>query len=237
MATTMTLCNHAPCLCRTETQLDFFNVNNTGYDVRSITNEATYHYLLNIHYARRLPSISYAYGLFLNNDLIGVITYGYPPSRSLVVGIAGLEWSDSVLELNRLCLRYNRPHEASRLVAASLKLLPRPRIIVSYADTAQEHVGIVYQATNFIYTGLSAKRNEWAVKGLEHLHSRSLSRDTGGSGRPIDQLKEKYGDDFYYRERPQKHRYIMFLGSKKEKKAMLAALKYDVRPYPKKAAE
>ena len=33
--------------------------------------------------------------------------------------------------------------------------------------------------------------------------------------------------------RPRKHRYIMFLGSKTQKKNMLSNLKYEIKPYPK----
>ena len=49
----------------------------------------------------------------------------------------------------------------------------------------------------------------------------------------VEQLKEKYGDDFYYVERSRKHRYIYFVGNKSQKKTMLNALKYEVMPYPK----
>ena len=81
----------------------------------------------------------------------------------------------------------------------TLLLLPKPTIVVSYADTGQGHVGYVYQSTNFIYTGLSANRVDWAVKGLEHKHSKTLS-----DGMTLESIKEKYGDDFYYTERTKK---------------------------------
>jgi hypothetical protein len=207
--------------------IGLFDTPHEGYSVRRIDPKETYHYLLNIHYAKRIPSISYAYGLYLDDDLVGVITYGSPASPSLCTGICGPEYRSKVLELNRLCLKNNQPNEASRLVGASFKLLPKPTIIVSYADTQQKHEGIVYQATNFLYTGLSAQRNEWTVKGLEHMHSKTLS-----DGNTLESIKEKYGDDFYYRERSRKHRYIMMLGSKSEKKQMIKDLRYEVQEYP-----
>ena len=55
----------------------------------------------------------------------------------------------------------------------AFKLLPNPRIVVSYADTEQEHIGVVYQATNFLYTGLSDKRTEWRLRG-SNLHSKTV---------------------------------------------------------------
>ncbi len=207
--------------------IGLFDEPTEGYVVRQISPSDTHDYLINIHYAKRIPSISYAFGLYLDDELQGVITYGSPPSNTLCVGICGEEHKNKVLELNRLCLKHNRPNEASRLVAASLKMLPKPSIVVSFADTAQKHEGIVYQATNFIYTGLSAKRVEYAIKGMEHLHSKTLSQ-LG----TLDEIKQMYGDKFYHRERSRKHRYIMFLGSKTERKQLLKALKYPILPYP-----
>jgi hypothetical protein len=200
-----------------------------GYVVRQITTKQTHYFLLNIHYAKRIPSISYAYGLFDNGDLVGVVCYGTPASSTLCKGICGEQWQKSVVELNRLVLLNNKPNEASRLVGASFKLLPKPRIIVSFADTAQNHEGIVYQATNFLYTGLSAKFRDPKVKGLEHQH-----HATYGHGLTNKQIIEKFGaDNVYFVERSRKHRYIIFLGNKLEKKTMRNALKYAVLPYPK----
>jgi hypothetical protein len=170
----------------------------------------------------------YAFGLYDDEKLVGVVTYGIPASPSLCMGICGKEWSEKVLELNRLCLQDNSKNQSSFLVSNSIKLLPKPTIVVSYADTGQGHVGYVYQATNFLYTGLSANRVDWTVKGLEHKHSKTLS-----DGMTLESIKEKYGDDFYYTERSRKHRYILFHGSKTDKKIMRKLLKYNIEPYPK----
>ena len=130
------------------------------YNIERISYQDTKPFILDIHYAKRMPSISYAYGLFEQNNLIGMVSYGSPPSPALCKGIAGEENKSLVIELNRLVLKDNEKNQASYLIGASFKLLPKPRIIVSYADTEQDHIGIVYQATNFIYTGLSDKRTE-----------------------------------------------------------------------------
>jgi len=74
----------------------------------------------------------------------------------------------------------------------------------------------LYQATNWIYTGLSAIRKDAVREGEEHKHS-----------------KGKWGEGFVYVDRPRKHRYVYFCGNRKERKAMRDALRYDVQPYPK----
>jgi hypothetical protein len=199
------------------------------YEIRPIESKETYEFLLNIHYAKRIPSISYAYGLFRDSELVGVVTYGTPPSSTLCRGVCGDEYQKSVVELNRLVLRDNLPNEASRLVGSSLKLLPQPKIVVSFADNAQEHTGYVYQATNFLYTGLSTKFKDPRVKGLEHQHHATYAH-----GLTNKQVIEKYGEEnVYFVERSRKHRYVIFVGNKTQKKVLRNALKYKVRPYPK----
>lgn len=205
----------------------------TVYHVAPIPKKDTHWLLLNVHYARRIPPMSYAFGLFKNGELVGVVTYGMPASPALCKGVCGSEYRSNVLELNRLCLVNNEKGEASRLVGASLRMLPKPLIVVSYADTSQQHVGVIYQATNFVYTGSTKPRTEIAVRGLEHMHSKALS-NTGS----LAELIERHGaENVYQRPRAVKHRYVFFVGAKKEVKKMKEALRYPILPYPKRAED
>lgn len=201
-------------------------------EVRIITREQTKPFILDIHYAHRMPSISWAFGLYENDELIGVCTFGKPASSNLQIGICGKEYQSQVQELNRLVLKYNRPNEASFFVSKCLKMLPRPMIIISYADMEQKHQGIVYQACNFIYTGLSAKRTDWKVKGMEHKHGMTIADEFRGVKNRSKAMKEKYGEDFYLKERSRKHRYVYFIGSKVEIKRMKKVLNYKIENYP-----
>lgn len=214
-------------------QQSLFNGDATGYRIEQIEKRDTYWFMLNLHYAKRIPSISFAYGLIKDGDLVGVVTYGTPPSSTLCRGICGDEYQKDVVELNRLVLKNNGKNEASRLVGGSMKLLPTPKIVVSFADSAQDHYGYVYQATNFLYTGLSAKFVDPCVKGLEHQHHATYAH-----GLSNKEVVEKYGsENVYFIERSRKHRYIKFLGNKREIKTMMGSLKYTVFPYPKKVAD
>ena len=205
------------------------------FTVRKISRLDCQPFILLVHYAKRFPSVTYAFGLFSGDELIGVVTYGTPASSTLRAGIAGEENVKNILELNRLCLKYNRKNEASFLVAKSLKLLPEGKIIISFADTNQGHFGIVYQASNFKYYGLSAKRTDWALKGKEHLHGQTVADEFRGKPQRARLMCEKYGDDFYLKPRPRKHRYIYVTGGRKYK-SLYKEIKYEQKPYPKQPA-
>ena len=181
-------------------------------------------WLLARHYAKRMCPISFAFGAYRDTVLVGVVTYGTPASPHLCRGICGEEWSDKVLELNRLCCE-NTSNVASMLVGRSLRQLPEPSIVVSYADTAQGHVGYIYQATNFIYTGQTDSDRKTPrgdrIAGIGH--SRHLGRMADGT------VDKSLG---IVRRLP-KHRYVFPCGTAKQRSQIRAALRYAVEPYPK----
>ena len=185
------------------------------YTVVQIPYEATKDWILNIHYAKRMPSISYAYGLYRHDEMVGMVSYGSPASPSLCKGICGEEYKSDVIELNRLVLKDNLPNEASFLVAKSLKLLPKPKVVVSYADAGGHfHTGFVYLATIFLFTGTTRPRTD--IAGKDGKHSR-----------------HHLGDITKRVDRTAKHRYVYFIGSKRERKVLREALRYPVLDYPK----
>ena len=185
-----------------------------GLTVKQIPSKESHNFILNYHYAKRLPSISYAYGLFEDDILIGICTFGSPASPSLCKGLLGEEHKKLVIELNRLYLVHNRKNEASYFVSKCLLMLPNPKAVVSYSDHAQFHQGIVYQACNFMFTGATKPRTDMASKDGKH-------------------SRHSLGDRTNRVFRSAKNRYVYFCGNKTDKKIMKANLKYKILPYPK----
>lgn len=186
-------------------------------EVRRISYESTIPFLLEIHYARRMPCITDAFGLFLNEMLIGVVTYGIPASHQLCIGVCGKRYKDNVRELNRLCLlpKYNGGNYSSYLVGRSLRMLPSGTIVVSYADTGMGHNGYIYQATNFIYTGCTQRRrDQYNSRGKHPRHGDQQDSDLMQSRNP-------------------KHRYIYICGDRRTKRELTKKIRYKAQPYPK----
>lgn len=214
--------------------------NKSDWSVNSIPFSEAKEWVLYKHYAHRIPPISYAFGLFRGGQLEGVCTYGHPLSSTLK-GCFGEDWADKLLELNRLVVNEGLPRNAlSFFVSSTFKFLPSPCPLVSYADSGQNHHGYIYQATNWIYTGLSAKFEDYVVRGFENLHHTSIGDKGGRSDQHegklshVERLREIYGEEnVYLRERSRKHRYFYFIGNKREKRLFRTLLPYAVEPYPK----
>ena len=132
-------------------------------------------WLLNKHYAKRMCSISYAFGLYIDKVLNGVVTFGMSPSINLAQSICGLAYKDNVLELNRLVVNDGLPKNTlSYFVSKAINMLPNNKIIVSFADANMNHNGYIYQATNFIYTGVSSNNTKLIDKNGKEFHFRNI---------------------------------------------------------------
>ena len=204
------------------------------YEVKPITYQEAMAIVVERHYLHRKCPVSSAFGLIdrSSGEIVGVVTYGVSPSSTLLKGICGPEEAKNVYELNRLWVDDRVPKNGeSYLIANTMRLLDR-EIIVSFADSSQKHVGIIYQAANFIYTGLSAKFKDPKVIGKENMH-----HATYANGLTNAQVVEKFGaENVTFVERPRKHRYIYFNCSKTRKRQLLEKLRYKVIPYPKQDA-
>jgi len=202
------------------------------YIVKPIDSYLCKEWCLYKHYAKRLPPIEHAFGLWDDNGIMqGIVTYGTPVSSTLRE-----LWNNEykLMELNRLVINEGLENNVlSYLVSQSFNQMPKPLVLVSYADTSKNHHGYIYQATNWIYTGLSAVFKDYYVKGMEHLHNGTIMDMSRGQENRVEWLRNKFGENLIMIDRPRKHRYFYFLGNKKECKQMKEMLPYKIEPYPK----
>ena len=215
--------------------------------------------IVKYHYTHAWTMCRYALGIFhqleeedvLGNteELIGCVIYGYPVGRSAVTSVIdGLE-KDECLELTRLYIHdgYGSNIE-SYCLAQSFKWMkqnaPNIKMLISYADPEQEHLGGIYQATNWLYQDTSEIQlmPNYSVSLSDNpydwIHSRTVFSKWGSHN--IDKLKEAIGKDgykkFWRKKEAPKHRYIQILGKNKgETKKLRKQLKHKVYPYPKEA--
>lgn len=186
--------------------------------IEKISYDEAIDFLLPLHYSGRIPQISYAYGWFIDNELQAVCTFGKPVSHYLCTGICGEKYHSKVFELNRLCRLEKLNQPLSQFVGGVLRELSKENlIIVSYSDTDMNHNGYIYQATNFIYTGITKGRTDKYTPNNKH--SRHYDNNNQGIYRKI---------------RSPKHRYIYFaMKNRRLKKECLENLNYPILPYPK----
>lgn len=185
--------------------------------VEFIDSKTATDFLLPKHYSGRIPPISQAFGWYINGELKAVCTFGKPASPAPCKGVCGEKWANSVYELNRLCRTEDLTEPLSQFVSACLRRLrPNNWIVISYSDTGMNHHGYIYQACNFMYTGMTKERTD---RYTGNKHARHY---------------EKYEDKGLRQVRTCKHRYVYFCTfSSKLKKEWKNDLKWKIEPYPK----
>jgi hypothetical protein len=164
-----------------------------GLAVRQIEKRAAISLVVQHHYLHRKPPISHSFGIVAGDTILGVCTFGTPPSRHAQLSVCP-DSPSSAIELNRLwvCDSLGTNTE-SWFVSRCLNLLPAA-IVFSYADSAWGHSGIIYRALNFHYAGwtdMERKTSRFDYIALSGGHSRDAFR-TGFSERVRRKPKAKY---------------------------------------------
>jgi hypothetical protein len=133
------------------------------------------------HYSKRMPSGKLVkIGVYERGEFIGVVLFGWGATSALVKAY-GLKQTQGA-ELVRVALKQ---HEStvSRIVSIALKMLKKEmaglRLVVSFADPDQSHVGGIYQAGGWFYCGMSQASDEYIVNGRRY-QGRSFRNSFGG---------------------------------------------------------
>jgi len=155
---------------------------------------------LNFHYAKTVPRNGIGYSVFNDkNEWCGVIVYGYGANHHI-----GNQYNlkqGEVVELTRVALN-GKQETTSKALAMSLKLIkkdiPLCKLVVSYADLDQNHIGTIYQATNWYFVGISNenKNSGFLINGKK-VHRRTVVGKCKRRGFPttIENIKKIYKTD------------------------------------------
>ena len=185
--------------------------------------------LVREHYLHSMPGGSrLSLGVFLGGQLLGAVLLGAGPSNAHRMVEGGD--SDSCLTLTRLWLDNSLPRNSeSRVLGVIFRHLRRStavKFLVSYADPAAGHIGTIYQASNWLYAGLS-QAVPWIDLGDGvPRHSRSVAHSYGTHGRAHFAA---HGIELQRIPQSPKHRYIRFLDP-----TWRSRLRVPVLPYPKR---
>lgn len=187
---------------------------------------------LNFHYAKRVPQTQWAYNVYEDGEWCGVVIFGYGAQHNIAKAV-GFDHGEAC-ELERVALN-GKQSFTSQIVSESLKRLhkdaPQIKVVISYADANQKHVGTIYQATNWIYIGdtsqtSASKPDAYIIRGKAY-HPRSVG--AMGYRQSIEWLRQNVDPNAKEVWGLPKFKYIFVFDKKLRKEWQKKAL-----PYPKK---
>jgi hypothetical protein len=185
------------------------------------SNKAIKFACMNFHYAKVMPVVSIAYSVFNDkNEWCGVITFGGGAGANMGMPY-GLRYGQ-YLELTRMALN-GKQQSTSKAMSIAIRLIkkncPSIKLLISYADKAQNHYGTIYQATNWYFVeDIKSSGEEVFYKG-KWTHNRMSS-----------QVSKEFYKSLPKRKKSGKYKYIFPL----EKKLVPMCTKLS-KAYPKKA--
>lgn len=181
------------------------------------------------HYSKSMPTPPVLkIGAWENGKFIGVVLFSRGANNNL-----GKPYKLSPIEICELTRVALSKHisAVTEIVSKAIKFLvaqsPGIRLIVSFADPNQGHIGTIYQAGNWIYSGMANSTPKYRTRDGKILHQRQVSK-TG--------IKPQYGElrvvpkisDCTVIPQHDKHRYLYPLD-----RAMRKQIAPLAKPYPK----
>ena len=177
-------------------------------------------------------------GVWEDEKFIGVVLFGNGAGQATNGKKYGLERRGEVAELARVALTDHKA-PVSRIISIAIKMMKKRntgiRLVISFADEKEQgHIGGIYQAGNWIYTGLFTGKSSKIIFG-KIVHGKTLQNKKTKDGRRfqssihwirknVDPNAEEY--------QSKKHRYLMPLDDEVKK----TVIKFK-KPYPKRVKQ
>lgn len=195
--------------------------------IAGVDHKTAQYAVMNFHYSQQMPiGKLIKFGVWENDKFIGAVLYGR--GSSPVLGAAYDLEQTEVCELVRVALS---KHQApvSQIVSLTMKQLkidnPKMRLIVSFADSRQNHHGGIYQAMNWIYTGKSTEAKEYFYQGKWY-HQRMIGKTGFGGDTVLSKLSDEEKKNLIVRKIDGKYRYLYPLDKQIRRKIVKLALPY-----------
>ena len=215
------------------------NVNVNDLKMKIIDNSFAKKFMSKHHYSKTCPNLYYSFGFYYSEDLVCVLCFGPPSGRLLAQAIMEGGTASNISELVRLfAFDWGPKNTESYCIGKAIQWIqencPKLEVLVSYADPNEGHVGTIYQATNWLYTGQGSRivdSYEFKIDG-EWLHPRTIFAMCKTTSK--EKVFEYLGREVPTRLVQHKYRYIYILGNKRERKEIKKKIKLKILPYPKK---
>lgn len=175
------------------------------------------------HYSKCVPKSKISkIGVWENKQFIGVVIFGCGATPDLVKRY-GLKMQQGC-ELVRVALTKHQT-EVTRIISIAIRIIkktyPGLRLIVSFSDPEQGHVGGIYQGGGWIYTGTTRPSDEYILDGKRYQGRSFRNSHKGMEKHPSVRIVKGSS----------KHRYLYPLDTDMRKQ--IESLR---KPYPKKCA-
>ena len=177
-------------------------------------------------------SCRYIYGIYFDDVLGGAIVYVEPSTRQYYK-----TYPRQVVQLNRGATEHWTPkNTASRLIGQSKKFLKEEGVkaIIAYCTQEAGEIGTIYQACNFDYIGITSPSKTYYLDN-HWVSERTLADKIAWARNKSEAWQDKFRN-LPMRMLTGKYKYILFIGSNREREEFYNEYGIISHPYPKREA-
>lgn len=202
---------------------------NDEFQIKEIDRDLANTTIKKNHYSKKVYNATYIHlGVFINDDFVGVLQYGYAMNPASCGSVVKGTQMDQYLELNRMWLNDSAPRNSeSMALSYSFKYIrgkfPKIKWIQSFADERCGGFGIVYQAASFSFYGEHTS-SFWELDGETFHNSIKTSEKAGPRGYKL--LNDPENADRIQHHTLRQFRYIKFLDQRWKKRCLLTEKPY-----------
>ena len=209
---------------------DIIGFGEDDFHIQEIQRDLANTIIVNNHYSKKYYNATYIHlGLFINEDIVGVLQYGYAMNPASCGSVVEGTEQNEYLELNRMWIKDGiGKYPESRAISYSIKYIkknyPKIKWIQSFADERCGGLGVVYQACSFSYYG-EHRSDFWELDG-EVYHNIQMTVSKGskryrGGAKHLQENKERAK-----RMNLRQFRYIKFIDQREKKRCLLKEQSY-----------
>jgi hypothetical protein len=234
--------------------------------VREIDRSTAKEVILKYEWLGTMGTTDFQFGLYFGEYLAGVVCFGRTAGTKTAESICGKPYKHRVKVLNRgACVHWAHPHSASFLIAKACRLMAEKgfNIFVAYSDTEAGEIGTVYQATNWLYCGMTNSASSmfvWSGKPTDEEFKDGIARDerciqhstrmrssikggTTGIGAyrtkcsRRERRRQLVAEGFVFYKTSPKHRYVNIVGDRDTVAVLRGVLRWETCAYPKRRSK
>jgi len=207
-------------------------------EVREIDFHTAQDFILEFEWLGTMGTTQFSYGLFVDDRLTAVACFGLTAGTHALVEPFGEERKNEGIVLVRgACAPWSHEHTSSYFIGKVMPLVRERgyRFVIAYSDPEAGEIGTVYQATNWIFYGMTSPVTYLVRPDGKRVDPKLIHKYAKKFGISSAEQKENFFKEGYTMERGSpKLKYLYILGNRKDKREMLREMRVPNLPYVKR---
>lgn len=210
-----------------------------GCEMKEIPFKQAQDFILKYEWLGTMGTTKFSLGLFNREKLVAVYCFGLTAGTQVLSEPFGSEFKkDGIVLVRGACSPESHKHTGSFGLKKACEVLKNKgyKFVIAYSDLEAGEIGTIYQACNWVLYGTTSAVTYLVRPDGKRVDPKLIHKYAKKNNITRQQQLDIFNKEGYTLEKGSpKLKYIQFIGSKKQKKAIKRKLRRPSLPYPKRA--